>query len=123
MEFKSLIKPIFYILLILIVIFFIQSLILISNHPIDRSTVSMPKDPILGYWNQTGNKTYYGFADDGVDKIYGNPENSSYEKGYWRKINNNTYFIRWLNSNNETIFYDSLSDSFISTNGFYMRLK
>lgn len=110
-----------YILLIVIVIFCIYELIFVHLGETDRGPIPVPVDPIRGYWNQTGDKIFYGFGADSVYKGYGNHTNYSPSRGYWTKLNETAYILHWPDSANETIMYDPSMDRFTTNTGIYIR--
>ena len=120
MGIKIFIKWILYSLLTLIVISSIYLLILVSNSTTDHG--STPVEGPWGFWNQTSNKSFYLTDKDTVYVGYGKFYSSYHSPGYWEKVNNNTYIIRWPDSTNETLVYDTTSQSYTGSTGIYMRV-
>jgi len=117
-------KLISYILLTLIVISCLYILIFVSYPVTDRGSTPVPEGPMWGFWNQTSNKSFYLTYKDSVYVGYGkNYTNYSHSPGYWEKINYNTYVIRWPDSTNETLVYDTITQSYTGTTGIYNRVK
>lgn len=113
-------KLISYILLTFIVISCLYILIFVNYPVTDRG--SIPVEGPWGFWNQTSNKSFYLTDKDTVYVGYGKFYSSYHSPGHWEKVNNNTYIIRWPDSTNETLVYDTTTQSYTGSTGIYMRV-
>jgi len=121
MEIKISREQIIYIVLIAFVISCIYILFFVHFGETDSGPIQV-KGP-WGYWNQTSNKSFY--LTDQYTVYVGNGKyytTSTHLLGYWEKLNDNTYLIRWPDSTNETLVYNSLTDVYTGPTGIYLRV-